>query len=104
MTFTQIINIILTLLLPIMISFAWWLSYFLVEKLPLHQRAALEQFAKMAVQKTEQQNKPSPQKKVLATAIVVDLFKAFKLPVLPLEVIDTAIESAVFELDKARPE
>ncbi len=97
---TMIVNAILTLLLPIMIAFAWYLAYLFIQRLPLQQRAALEQFAKMAVQQTEQVNGGNPQKKTLATALVVSAFKAFKLPVPPTEMIDAAIEAAVFAMNQ----
>lgn len=100
MTLTQIIDIILTLLLPVMVGIAYWLFHFLIQRMPQQQRGALEQFARMAVQSVEQQSTVPAQKKTLATGIVASLFKAFKLPVPPEEAIDIAIESAVFDLSK----
>jgi LL-H family phage holin len=74
-----------------------WLEQYLPEK----QRAALDQFAKYAVQKVEQKFKGnSLQKKDMAVYIVESCFKAAKLPVPDLVLIDAAIESFVFEMNQ----
>jgi LL-H family phage holin len=71
----------------------------LIQKAPEKQRAALHQFAKYAVQKVEQKFKgTSMQKKDMAVYIVESCFKAAKLPVPDLVLIDAAIESFVYEM------
>lgn len=81
------------------------LSKYLSQRLPEHITVKLEQFAHMAVQKVEQQNKElsGNAKKQLATTIVLKLFQLFKLPIPPAETIDIAIESAVFLLKDHSP-
>ena len=66
--------------------------------LPAQQREALEQFARIAVQKVEQQdgNLDGVAKKQLAVSLVIKLFNTFKIPLPPEEIIDAAIEAAVF--------
>lgn len=100
MTLTEIIDIILTLVLPVMIGIAYWLFHFLIQRMPQQQRTALEQFAYIAVRSVEQQSAASEQKKTLAIGIVASLFKAFKLPVPPQAAISIVVDAAVFDLNK----
>jgi hypothetical protein len=71
--------------------------------IPAQRAVRLEQFAKMAVQQTEQQNAAlsGPVKKQLALASAATLFKASKSAAPSAEEMDIAIESAVFLLPKA---
>jgi hypothetical protein len=77
-----------------------WFCHRLVRSLPTRPHEALEQFARMAVQQIEQQNASlsSADKKQLALALdlVLKLFNIFKIPAPPVEIIDVAIEAAVF--------
>lgn len=101
MNTTQIIiNSILTLLLPVLIGYACWVYRLAVQRLPEQQAARVEQFARMAVRKVEQQYTNNPNKKALAEAYIAKMFEAFHIPMPSKEAIDTAIESAVFEINK----
>jgi hypothetical protein len=96
MTTVQIVNTVLILILPALIALCYVFAQFQIQKMPVHQRAALEQFARMAVQHVLQQ----PEQlnlKGLAIAYATDLFKAYKLPIPPPEVLDIAISSAMYE-------
>lgn len=96
MTFVQIVNTILILILPALIALCYVFAQFQIQKMPVHQRAALEQFARMAVQHVLQQPE-QPAQKALAIAYATDLFKAHKLPVPAPEVLDIAINAAMYE-------
>lgn len=67
------------------------------QNLPEHLAVRLEQFARIAVQKVEQQAKDmsNERKKQLAILTVATLFKTFKLPAVAPEAVDIAIEAAV---------
>lgn len=96
-TFQAILNAILTLTLPIFIWIGYWIAQFQIQRMPLHQRGALDQFAKMGAQYVEYAHQGSIDKKALATAFTIDLFEAFKLPLPPKEVIEVAVGAAMFE-------
>ena len=98
MTTAQLVNAIIFFLWPSMIGVAIWLFHFLVQRLPSHTRLALEQFAQMAVQQVEQQHsdKDNETKKALAIVAVQELFRKFGLPVPSPEVINIALEAAVY--------
>lgn len=102
MTTAQVINSVLFFLWPIMIGIAFWLFHYLIQRLPAHTRLALQQFAQMVVKRVEQQGitLDSAQKKALAVQQVMVLFREFGLPVPPPDVIDIAIEAAVFEINE----
>ncbi len=72
------------------------------QKMPDHLVSKLERFSRIAVQKVEQQHKDmsGAAKKQLALNTVLKFFKAYKLPVPSAEVLDIAIESAVYSLSK----
>lgn len=96
--FTSIIQITVLLSIPLLSALVLWLCRQLVRSLPTQQREALEQFARIAVQKIEQQEGTlsGTAKKQLAIDLVIKLFSTFKIPSPPLEIIDAAIEAAVF--------
>jgi len=96
MTLVQIVNTILILILPALIALCYVFAQFQIQRMPAHQRAALEQFSRMAVQHVLHQPEQLNQK-AIATAYTTDLFKAYKLPVPPPEVLDIAISSAMYE-------
>lgn len=100
----MILDAVLTLGLPWMIGIVYWLSRSLAQRLPEHQRAALVQFAHMAVCRIEQEYTNNPAKRTLAVACVEDLFQSFKLPVPPKAAILIAIEAAVYELHMSKAE
>lgn len=84
------------------VTSAIYLARSWIQKLPEHTRLALEQFARMAVQKVEQESKQlsNPAKKQLAVTAVTQLFQEFGLPVPSAEAINIAIEAAVLLLPK----
>jgi len=98
MTSAQIISTIIFFLMPGSVGAVYYLCRLFAQRLPEHQRIALEQFARLSVQKVEQQFTNNPGKKDLAESYVISMFKAFNLPVPPKEAIDIAIEAAVYLL------
>ena len=102
MTTAQLVNAIIFFLWPSMIGVAIWLFHFLVQRLPAHTRLALEQFAKMAVQQVEQEHsdKDSETKKALAILAVQQLFRQFGLPIPSPELINIALEAAVYWMNR----
>jgi phosphate/sulfate permease len=97
MTLIQIINTILVLILGPLVVFCCAALYMAIQRMPTAQRAALEQFSRMAVRHVAQQDIQSNQTE-LAKAYTVDLFKAFRLPVPSAEVLDVAVGSAMHEI------
>lgn len=95
---TLLIQYAILLSIPLLSVLVVWLGQQLVRSLPAQQREALEQFARIAVQKVEQQdgNLDGMAKKQLAVSLVIKLFDTFKIPLPPEEIIDAAIEAAVF--------
>lgn len=100
MTLQLIVNALLTISLPFSIGFVYWHARNLAQRLPEQQRAALEQFARMAAQYVTQEHQQARDKHGLAVSFCFELFKAFKLPVPPRAILDIAIGSAMFEADK----
>lgn len=98
MTTIQIVNTILILILPALIALCYYLAQYLIQRLPTHQRAALEQFARMAVRYVMQQPEQLNQK-AIAIAYATDLFKAYKLPLPTPEIIEIAVVAAMHELE-----
>ena len=96
MTLVQIVNTFLILVLPALIALCYVFAQSAIQRMPSHQRAALEQFARMAVQHVLQEQVKSGQKEI-ATAYVTSLFKSHKLPVPSPEVLDIAVSSAIYE-------
>lgn len=96
MTLVQIVNAILILILPALIALCYVFAQFSIQRMPVHQRSALEQFSRMAVQHVLHQPE-QPAQKAMAVAYVTDLFKAHKLPIPPPEVLDIAVSSAMYE-------
>ena len=96
MPLVQIINDILVLMLGPIIAACYVLAQFFIQRLPTHQRAALEQFARMAVRHVAQQPEQLNQKG-MAVAYATDLFRAYGLSVPPSEILDIAISSAMYE-------
>jgi hypothetical protein len=102
MSLELIINAILTLLFPVLMGLAIGLAILFersrAQRLPDHQAPRLEQFARMAVQNVEEQNKDNPNKKTLAISFVEYLFHEWHLPVPSQSAIDIAVGSAFFEV------
>jgi hypothetical protein len=98
MTSAQIISTIIFFLMPGSVGAVYYLCRSFAQRLPDQQRLALEQFARLAVQKVEQQYTNNPEKKSLAESFVIAMFKAFNLPIPPKEAIDIAIEASVYLL------
>ncbi len=96
----SIIPYLILLSIPFLSMLVVWLYYQLERCLPAQQREALEQFARIAVQKIEQQHTllSGTAKKQLAIDLVVKLFNTFKIAAPPLEIIDIAIEAGVFAM------
>lgn len=99
MTTIQIVNTLLVLLLPVMIWFGYPLTLIFIQRMSLHQRVALEQFARMAVRYVEQQHLTSSDKRALATAYASDMFRLFGLPVPHEDLLEVAIGAALYELE-----
>lgn len=102
MTTQELVANLIIFLLPFTIVAASLLFQIVIHALPERQRAALVEFARMAVQRTEQlySELPGGQKKEAATLLVRQLFNAFHLPVPAPILVDAAIESAVFTLNR----
>ncbi len=98
MTLVQIINSILVLILPALIAICYVFAQFFIQRMPVHQRAALEQFARLAVRYVEQQPE-QPAQKNLAMGYTCELFEAYKLPLPPPEIIEIAVVAAMHELE-----
>lgn len=96
-------TIIVVVALCIAVFVAIYITDLLKQKLPSHTLPALEQFARMAVRKVEQQSLgiSGATKKQLAIACVGVLFNEYKLPIPTIEAIDIAIEAAVLSCPKA---
>jgi LL-H family phage holin len=99
---TSFIQFAVLLSIPLLSALVVWLCQQLVRSLPTQQREALEQFARIAVQKVEQQDGTlgGTAKKQLAIDLVIKLFYTFKIPSPPIEMIDAAIEAAVFFINQ----
>lgn len=81
---------------------ALYLASIYKQRLPEHLAVRLEQFARLAVHKVEQQErKMSPAaKKQLAILAVSTLLQAFRLPAIDPKAINIAVEAAVLLLPK----
>jgi LL-H family phage holin len=99
---TLIIQYVILLSIPLLCALVVWLCQQLVRSLPTQQRDALEQFARIAVQQVEQQNASldGTAKKQLAITLVIKLFSTFKISLPPEDIIDAAIEAAVFFINQ----
>jgi len=95
------LNNLILALLPFITAGAAYLYQIAVQRMPAAQRQTLEQFTKIAAGKIEQvyPGAGSENKKQLATELVTDLFKAFKLPAPDPRAIDAAIENAVLSIN-----
>jgi LL-H family phage holin len=95
---TLLIQYVILLSIPLLCALVVWLCHQLIRSLPTQQRDALEQFARIAVQQVEQQNASlsGTAKKQLAISLVIKLFNTFKIPLPPEDIVDAAIEAAVF--------
>jgi hypothetical protein len=96
MTLIQVVNTILILILPALIALCYVFAQFQIQRMPMHQRAALEQFSRMAVRYVLQQPDQLNQKG-LAMGYVSELFEAHKLPVPTPEIIEIAVVAAMYE-------
>lgn len=97
MTLVQIVNAVLVLALPFLIAICYVLAQFSIQRFPTHQRAALEQFTRMAVRHVAGQPEQLDQKG-MARLYAIDLFKAYGLPVPSADTLEVAISSAMYEL------
>jgi len=95
-----------------MIFFATWplawhlmapVAQYIIQRFPTGQFAALRDFAEMAVKQVEQQHKnlSGEAKKQIAMRLVIRLFKAFKRPLPPEDIVSAAIEAIVMILPKS---
>ena len=91
MSISDIILVLIALIMP----FLWFL---LLQRLPEKQRAALDQFAKYAVYKVEQQYShfSNSQKKAYAETVIENCFRAARLPIPDYVLIDASIEYFVY--------
>ncbi len=95
---------IIVLLFPVIVFLILWSFRWLEQRLPEKQREALDQFARYAVRKIEQQYSDwsGDKKKSYAETIVINLFKDMHLPVPSYALVDAAIEAVVFELNQLK--
>lgn len=95
----NISDVILILFVFIMLLTPYIL-FLLLQRLPDKRRQALDQFAKYAVQKVEQQysHMSSAQKRAYAETVIEHCFTAARLPIPDYILIDAAIESFTYEL------
>jgi hypothetical protein len=98
------ISDIIVILIPFTIFGALWLINWLEQRLPEKQRAALKEFASIAIKKVEQQfsDLSNSQKKQAAIDIVEQMFHEFKMPVPHLAIIDAVIEACIWEMNHVR--
>ena len=102
MNTSDIILYLVILLLPVVDKAcrAWLLKF--EQKLPAKQHTELDRFAKYAVQKMEQVYTHNPNKKQLAMGMIQRAFREADLPLPSESLVDSAIESFVFELNQAQ--
>lgn len=96
----NISDIIITLL-PFLSALSLFLFRLAEQRLPEKQRNTLDKYAKYAVQTVEQKfgNWTPIQKKARAIALIEETFRAAHLPIPDVALIDTAIESFVYEVN-----
>lgn len=100
-----IIFLLVTIVLPAISSLCAYLYRRQLQKLPENQRLALEQFAQLAVQSIEQQNKMlnGEAKKSLALDAMKDLYQDHPQMREPsTKVMEIALEAAVLWLPRSR--
>lgn len=97
MTLIQIVNTILVLVLgPLVVTCCAFLSL-AIQRMPAAQRAALEQFSRMAARHVAQQDTQSDQKE-MTKAYTVVLFKEYNLPAPSAETLEIAANAAIHEI------
>jgi hypothetical protein len=98
------ISDIIIALLPLISALCAYAYQQAIQRMPAQQRENLLHFASMSANKIEQVYPiaGSANKKQLATELVKDMFKAFKLPIPDERVIDAAIESAVLAINQSQ--
>jgi hypothetical protein len=101
MTTVQIVNSILVFILPMLVGLVYLLAQFQIQRMPVHQRGALEQFSGMAVRYVEHEHIRAD-KKALATAYATDLFRLSGLPVPHEDVLEIAIGAAFYEIEQMK--
>jgi hypothetical protein len=101
----QLLNDLVPLLIPLIVALAIWLYQFLLEFLPARQRISIDHIVRMVVRQVEQtmENMPSDEKKQAATTLAAQLFSALHLPIPDEQLLDAAIEAAVYELTHLPP-
>lgn len=97
MTLIQIINTILVLLLGPEVVACCWVLFLLIQRMPSHQRKALEQFSRMSVRHVALQPEQLNQRG-MAKLHTIDLLREYKLPVPSDETLEKAISSALYEI------
>jgi hypothetical protein len=102
MNISDIILYLVILIVPVLFNAGKAVVLKYEQNLPEKQHAALDRFAKYAVQKMEQVYTHNPNKKQLAMAMVQRAFRDAKLPLPSEALVDSAIESFVYELNQAQ--
>src|SRR5690348_9666641 len=100
MTLIQIVNTILVLILPALIALCYVFAQFFIQRFPVHQRTALEQFARLAVRYVDYEHMDSPDKKALSLAYATDLFRLSGLPVPHEDILEIGIGAAMHEIQQ----
>jgi hypothetical protein len=98
-TTIQIVNTVLILSLGPLIAACYVLAQLFIQRLPTAQRAALEQFARMAVRYVMRQPEQLNQS-ALAKAYMSDLFRLSGLPTPHEDILEIAIGAAFYELEQ----
>ena len=100
----QLLSDLVPLLIPLIVALAIWLYQFLMEFLPARQRS-IDHVVRMVVRQVEQtmEGMTSDEKKEAAMTLAGQLFGALHLPVPDEQLLDAAIEAAVYELTHVPP-
>lgn len=101
----QLLSDLVPLLIPLIIALAIWLYQFLMEFLPARQRISIDHVVRMVVRQVEQtmESMTSDEKKEAAMTLAGQLFGALHLPIPDEQLLDAAIEAAVYELTHVPP-
>jgi LL-H family phage holin len=101
----QVILALIPYVVPSVIALLVYFYHQTFQRIPQKQRDALEQLATPIVQMVEQVYKnATPEEKKAAALHAIDLaFKAFNIPEPDSAIINTFIESAVYELNRLQP-
>lgn len=100
----QLLPIILTILIAACVTGVVGIYHWILQRLPTNVQAMVSQVAQQVVAAVEQSHAGSigQDKKIAAVADVNEILAQSHLPA-PVQMIDSAIESAVFSLNQLKP-